>query len=153
MGDKLTKKRAEKRTEKHALYFDEKNVPPDVWDVLRAASLLNIGEFRIFELAFKNWFGRQAREKTIERYFIPYMFRGRVPSWVRHFCREIIDLERMHHLDAEYYAFKPEIQTYAGIWKGLLGFIGIGATLLVLVLLAKSVAPMMPLACTFPPCY
>lgn len=134
-------------------YFDEKRIPEDVWDVLRAASLLNIGEFRLFELAFRDWYGRRASEKTIEKHFIPYMYRKRVPAWVRHFSRGIIERDEADQLDPRDYGIRPKHATNLGVWKGVLGSIGIALALIILVALAQSVARIMPLACTFPPCY
>ena len=109
-------------------YFDEKSIPKDVWDVLRAAALLNIGEFRVFELAYRNWFGTTPREKTIERYFVPYMFNKSVPGWVRHFCREIIDRDAGNSLDPRLYGIQPKLPSNELFWKGTLGFVGIIVT-------------------------
>ena len=134
-------------------YFDERNIPEDVWDVRTVASLLNIGEFRVFEIAFRCWYGKGADEKTIERYFMPYMFKGRVPSWVRHFCRTIIKREADNELDPRDYGIGFMAPQNGSIWTGIIGGLSIVVILIVLVTLAHSVSVVMPLACTFPPCY
>ena len=48
-------------------FFDEKRIPDDVWVVLRASSALSVGEFKVFQIAYKEWFGKEADEDWIER--------------------------------------------------------------------------------------
>ncbi len=58
--------------------------------VLDAAALLDVREFDLFELAYDWWFGAHAEIKALEKAFVPYMFRGIVPLWVRQYAREVM---------------------------------------------------------------
>ena len=84
---------------KEKRYFDEGRIPNDVWSVLKAASLLSVGEFRVFEIAYEQWYGERGEEKTIEKYFTSYMFNDIVPVWVRDFCKKIVKLDQDDVLD------------------------------------------------------
>ncbi len=59
--------------------------------VLAAAAQLDVSEFEIFRLAHRAWFGRDGDEKSLERIFVAYMFHGKVPLWVRHLCRDVME--------------------------------------------------------------
>ena len=73
------------------LFMDgEKSIPADVRDVLDAAALLQVTEFRLFQIAYRYWHGRDTTEWSIERHFISYMFWSVVPFWVRQFCRRVL---------------------------------------------------------------
>ena len=58
--------------------------------VLDAAAPLDVREFDFFALAHDWWFGTRAEIKALERAFVPYMFRGIVPLWVRQYAREVM---------------------------------------------------------------
>ncbi len=58
--------------------------------VLDAAALLDVREFDFFSLAYDWWFGTRAEIKALERAFVPYMYRGIVPLWVRQYAREVM---------------------------------------------------------------
>ncbi len=58
--------------------------------VLDAAALLDVREFDLFELAYDWWFGARAEIKALEKAFVPYMYRGIVPLWVRQYAREVM---------------------------------------------------------------
>lgn len=79
-------------------YFDER-LASEQWDLLEAAALLQVTEFRIFELAYKEWFGRRPRSHLIEKYFNNYMFNQIIPAWVTHFCRRVVTLGHAGELD------------------------------------------------------
>ena len=80
-------------------YFDEKTIPEDVWAVLKASSALSVGEFRVFQIAYEQWYGEEGEEKAIENHFTSYMFNDIVPIWVRHFCTRVVRLDREDALD------------------------------------------------------
>jgi len=79
-------------------YFDE-NLAREHWDLLEAAALLQVTEFRVFEMAYKDWYGAAARQYVIETHFRDYMFQQIVPPWVSHFARRIVDLGQSGELD------------------------------------------------------
>ena len=100
------------------------DTPPDVQAVLDAAWALRVGEFDLFRLAYRRWFGRSEEEKDLERIFVRYMFHQRVPPWVRHFCRQVLDeaaagtLERQR-FGAEAVRRREALVSFPRSWIGL----------------------------------
>ncbi len=85
------------RTERRQ-YFDEQ-VDGELWDLLEAAALLEIKEYALFEIAYKDWYGHNALSNVMETHFNNYMFNGVIPGWVARYCRKVIELERHGELD------------------------------------------------------
>lgn len=79
----------------------------DVGRVRHAAALLRIPEFAFFRLAHRRWYGDEVDDRTIEPFFMLYLFRRRVPPWVRHLAREVIGAERHGALRPETYGVVP----------------------------------------------
>lgn len=79
-------------------YFDE-DVASDQWDLLESAALLQVTEFKVFELAYKAWYGVAARQTVIEAHFSDYMFRQIIPVWVAGFCRRVVEMEQAGNLN------------------------------------------------------
>ena len=130
-------------------YFDE-DLAEDVQATLDAAAQLGIAEFRMFHIAYRQWYGCEADEKTIERYFIQYMFHDTVPFWVRHFSQRVRDLDRRGRLDpAEFGIARPKATTRQ-INRGRVFALGLVTAMVTLVLLAELAADK---TCLFPPCY
>ncbi len=77
----------------------EKSIAPDVRDVLDVAALLQVTEFHLFHIAYRYWHGRDASDGSIERLFVPYMFRSVVPFWVRQLCRRVLQAHAEGTLD------------------------------------------------------
>jgi hypothetical protein len=76
---------------KRCLFFDEGKVPGEVADVLEAAALLEVTEFELFRIACRRWFGADIDDGELERFiYLPYMFRGQVPPWMRQLVRTVI---------------------------------------------------------------
>lgn len=142
------KKYAEKR------YFDEKQIPEDVWMVLRATSLLGISEFELFTIAYNQWYGEGASEEVIEKFFIPYMFNDKVPPWVRHFAQNIMTLDSQGLLDPRDFGIvrrtlSPEDARRG--WRYMLLPIAVSAAFIVMAkVLAESYGVV---SCLLPPCY
>jgi hypothetical protein len=65
-------------------------IPPDIRLVREAAATLRLREFDLFRAAWQSWFGRAPDDKAVERVFIVYLFHQRVPHWLRHFARRVI---------------------------------------------------------------
>ena len=134
-------------------YFDERNIPNDVWSVLRAAAVLNVAEFRVFEIAYKEWYGEAGEEKMIETYFTGYMFNDIVPPWVRHFCKKVLQRDSEGTLDPVEFGIVREVATRQQINKGLEASMYIVGAMIVLFLIGESAAQVLRLQCMFPPCY
>jgi hypothetical protein len=59
----------------------------DTSDVIWTATVLGITEFEVFGAAYHAWFHEPADERLLESHFVPYMFEGVAPYWVRQFTR------------------------------------------------------------------
>lgn len=134
-------------------YFDEDRIPNDVWSVLRAASLLSVGEFRVFEIAYEQWYGERGEEKQIERHFISYMFHDIVPVWVRHFCQRVMELDQEDALDPADFGIVCAAATPEQRNRGLEIIMLLVVILIAFFFIGESAARLMDLHCTLPPCY
>jgi hypothetical protein len=137
-------------------FFHDEPLPDDTRLVLKAAAKLDTTEFRLFELAYRDWYGRICKTSIMESYFTPYMFDNIVPFWVRAFCRKVMAF----HGDSE------KVQSAFGLrmlkatrGNKMFGFL-YAATLVVclvfLVYLFSVPADSLPeflKECYFPPCY
>ena len=135
-------------------YFDEGDTSEDVYDVLESAALLDITEFRLFQIAY-NWsFGATVPEEQIEAHFIPYMFEKVVPSWVKSFTSQVLQMESDGGVDPEVFGIFPEESTGADRSKGRLYALYLVTACLTIYLLAELAVDALRLYhCTLPPCY
>ncbi len=79
----------------------------DVCEAVSASELLEITEFRLFELAYREWFGREADQAALEPPFVQYMFAQQAPAWVRHFARNVIACDRDGRLERAEFGLPP----------------------------------------------
>jgi hypothetical protein len=79
-------------------FFDE-DLSKDALDLLHAAAALEIREYKLFELAYREWYGEKPLNHVIEAHFSNYMFHRQIPAWVRSFSRQIVDLHERDALD------------------------------------------------------
>ena len=79
-------------------YFDE-DLKQDSLDLLEAAAALEVREFKLFELSYREWYGKQPLSHVIEAHFSNYMFNGVIPAWVRSYSRNVVDLYKSDQLD------------------------------------------------------
>ncbi|MAN79895.1 MAG: hypothetical protein CMM77_12060 [Rhodospirillaceae bacterium] len=68
-------------------------------EVGRAANILQIGEFQLLQLAYREWHDEDLPESQIGGLFQEYMIDGTVPHWARHFARQIIRLDERGQVD------------------------------------------------------
>lgn len=134
-------------------YFDEGRIPTDVWSVLKASSLLSVGEFRVFEIAYEQWYGESGDEKHIEKYFTAYMFKDIVPAWVRHFCKKIVELDEDDALDPAEFGIIHAAATMEQRNRGLEFIAALMFILIAFFFIGESAARVLKLQCMFPPCY
>ena len=134
--------------------FIDSDIPPDIRDVLDTAAALDVTEFRVFELAFTGWFGRSALPEQLERYFVPYMFDGTVPPWVRQFTREVLRRQDRGELRRADFGLLLPQRTRGQILTGG-GWAALLIIAFVLLLLGASSTSLLPVLkqCYFPPCY
>jgi hypothetical protein len=137
------------------LFFDERKMPDGVADVLEAAALLEVTEFELFRIAYRRWFGAEIGDDGLERHYLPYMFKSRVPPWVRHLAREVIERADADELDPRAYGVRPRPLSMDMYNRGLRSCLWIAVILGTLMTGAATVAELMPWyqSCYFPPCY
>lgn len=138
---------------KEKRFFDEGRIPTDVWGVLRASSLLSVGEFRVFEIAYEQWYGESGDEKHIEKHFTAYMFKDIVPAWVRHFCKKIVELDEDDALDPAEFGVIHAAGTTEQRNRGLEFIAALMFILIAFFFIGESAAKVLKLQCMFPPCY
>ncbi len=138
---------------KEKRFFDEGRIPEDVWGVLSSASLLSIGEFRVFEIAYEQWYGEAGDEKHIEKHFTSYMFNDIVPVWVRHFCKKIVKLDDEDALDPAEFGVVHGAATMEQRNRGLEFIAALMFILIAFFFIGESAAKVLQLQCMFPPCY
>ncbi|MFK7853766.1 MAG: hypothetical protein AB8B79_06625 [Granulosicoccus sp.] len=59
--------------------------------ISRAASLLQISEFKLFSEAYLAWFGDRANDDDLTIVFSQFMMFGELPEWADQFARSILD--------------------------------------------------------------
>jgi hypothetical protein len=75
------------------------HVPVAVRHVVEAARVLDVGECEVFRLAYRFWYKRELRENVLDESFADYLLREKVPSWVRDYCRRVLNLAAVGQLD------------------------------------------------------
>lgn len=82
--------------------------------VLKAANILQVGEFQLLQLAYRDWYDKDLPEALISRLFSTYMLENEVPHWARHYARKIIDADATHALNdnaAAFHVYDHEYRT------------------------------------------
>jgi hypothetical protein len=140
---------------KRRLFFDERKMPGDVADVLEAAALLEVTEFEFFRIAYRRWFGADIRDADLEPHYLPYMFKSRVPPWVRQLARTVIAEAEAEALDPQAYGVLPRPLSMDMYNRGLRYFLWNTVILGTLLTGAATVAELIPWyqSCYLPPCY
>ena len=67
--------------------------------VISAANQLQVGEFQLLQLAYRDWYGEDLPAALVSKLFTSYMLHNRVPHWARHYARHIIDGHERGDLD------------------------------------------------------
>jgi len=136
-----------------SFHYDE--TPADYMLVANTAGLLEITEFRVFQLAFREWYGREIRDYEAEDYFTAFMYFDQVPFWVRRFCHKIQDLSDAGRLNPCDFGIKPERFEYRLLQWAVRGVTLLLVIMVILFFMANTVVDLMPFLkeCYFPPCY
>ena len=137
------------------LFFDEKKMSSDVADVLEATALLEVTEFEFFRIAYRRWYGRAVDDDVLEKLYLPYMFHGRVPLWVRQLARDVIQKAEDEALDPSAFGVLPKPLSMDMYNRGLRYFLWIIVIFGTMLTGAATVAELMPWyqSCYLPPCY
>lgn len=97
------------------LIHPDKEDDPERAEVANAANLLQIGEFQLLQLAYKDWYGDDMPEGLIDRLFHSYMLYSDVPHWARQYARKINMLEQreeLDDLDPAYHVYDADYHTF-----------------------------------------
>jgi len=96
-------------------------IKPD-WDdspkrseIIQAANLIQIGEFQLIQLAYKDWHKEDLPEEKINNIFNEYMVTGIIPIWVTYYAKDIIKLDKANILDTynkKYHIYDHEFGKY-----------------------------------------
>ena len=96
-------------------------IKPD-WDdspkrseIIEAANLIQIGEFQLIQLAYKEWYNENLPEDKINIIFNEYMVSGIIPIWVTYYARDIIKLDKANVLESynkKYHVYDHEFGKY-----------------------------------------
>lgn len=113
----------------------------DLAAVATSAALLEVSEFRFFELAHERWFGRPASRRHCEGLFLDYMFRDAVPPWVRHLARQVMALAARQELDTARLVPEEAEQTPRARAWGILTTVAVHLILVLFCLLISGYTP------------
>jgi hypothetical protein len=96
-------------------------IKPD-WDddpkrseILDAANLLQVGEFQLVQLAYKDWYREELPEDKIDKIFSEYMFKKIIPIWATFYARDIKKLDKADALNShgkKYHIYDYEFGEY-----------------------------------------
>ncbi len=132
----------------------EPDLPEDLKGVLQTAALLEVSEFRVFELAYSDWFGSAGGTEAIEAFFTPYMFHETVPPWVRHFTRHVRALDSAGRLDPRDFGIFPRRLSARDVVRGRLYVAYVISAVIAMFLIAQLTVDFLKIeGCLLPPCY
>jgi len=57
----------------------------------RAATLLNVSEYRLFTEAYLAWFGDRAEHDDIDDLFSQFKMYGEVPGWAHDYAKKVLN--------------------------------------------------------------
>jgi hypothetical protein len=70
------------------------------------SSILEVSEYRLFEIAFVKWFGRETSVECMENYFWHYVETGFVPYWLRDLVRKALQNNTKGALNPQEYGIE-----------------------------------------------
>jgi len=112
------------------LHPDREEQNPLSAEIAQAANILQVGEFQLLQLAYRDWHGAEMSASMTDRLFADYMLRKKTPHWARHYARRILDWEARGLLDADnpaYHRYDREYVTH--VPQGIRRFV-VAATVL-----------------------
>ncbi len=83
--------------------------------IARAANFLEVGEFQLLQLAYRDWHGKELPVALCDRLFQAYMLHNEIPVWARHYARRIIDYGESGLIDSSdpfYHRYDSEYVTH-----------------------------------------
>ena len=82
--------------------------------VISAANQLQVGEFQLLQLAYRQWYDKELPEALVSKLFTSYMLHHRVPHWARHYARLIIEGHERGEIDdsaSKYHRYDYDFHT------------------------------------------
>ena len=90
----------------------------DVRHVGETARVLRVSEFEIFRLGYRFWYQRELRTVVLDEVFTDYLHRQTIPSWVRDFCRRVLNLAAVGQLrPCDFGIDSPEVNRIATVGR------------------------------------
>ncbi len=71
-----------------------------------AKAALDILDFELFRTAWRSWYGAEPEDRRLEPAFVAYLYTTRLPSYVRHFARQVLDAAAAGRLDPAAFGVK-----------------------------------------------
>ena len=65
----------------------------------QAKAVLGILDFELFRTAWRNWYGAEPEDRRLEPAFVAYLYTTRLPGYVRHFARQVLEAAAAGRLD------------------------------------------------------
>ena len=84
--------------------------------VIRAANLLRVSEYRLFELAYHHWHQCMAEPQIINLAFRHYLNNAIVPLWTVHFARSVVRAYRAGDFDPAIFGVYPPYEGIPLMW-------------------------------------
>ena len=72
---------------------------PERRAIVEAANILQVGEFQLLQLAYRDRYSEDLPEEQFDQLFHSYAIDGIVPPWARHYARKIVSEDQSGQLD------------------------------------------------------
>jgi hypothetical protein len=118
----------------------------DALALVRTADRLAVSEYRVFELAYRNWYGRVPEAEFLTQAYGRYLNRTELPLWVRDFTRRV-------DAGIDHCPLPVERPPLVRITVALAFVLAMAGIMVLLVLLALRAQEQLALNCALPPCY
>ncbi len=121
--------------------------------VCSAANALQVGEFQLLQLAYRDWYDQDMPEAMMDRLFASYMIKNEVPHWARHYARRIMEQDAkggvddkdpaFHRYDSDYHTSVPH--GVRRFWVATVGlFVAVGGIIAVANLTVTESSSILP---------
>jgi len=85
--------------------------------VLRAANLLRVDEFEVFQLAHRFWHHHSGESSVIKKAFYKYLDKKIVPPWVMHFARTVVQAYEHGNFEPAVFGIHPAYEQIPLSWS------------------------------------
>lgn len=85
--------------------------------VIRAANILSVDEFEVFNLAHQYWHHSNAESCYIKNAFTKYLDKKVVPPWVNHYARSVIQAYDCGNFEPALFGIYPSFEQIPLGWS------------------------------------